>query len=147
VAFASGWLANGWRLGEQIAEASMAAQQERAEAFRWVAAEQAKSAQSMAQADQAAQEKLTNAEQDLSRLERCIADGSGCGLRIKVRTAPAKCGGVSEAGATTGLGAGAVETAELDPSLGSDYRALRIGIVELEEALRLCVSQSMMPEQ
>lgn len=81
----------------------------------------------------AALEELQRATQKNQDLDRCIAAGRGCGLRVKV----AACTSVS---ATPGVGQPASQTAELDPSARSDYRALRDGIVRLEQALKVCVN-------
>lgn len=130
---ATGWIANGWRLGEQM-------QSERNE---WSAAEQRRRDEADARAlevwvaDQHAQKEITNRENRLSEFERCIAAGRGCGLRVRVKACP----GVPT-GETAGVGAGAEQTAELAPELGPDYRALRAGIGRLEEALKVCVSAS-----
>jgi hypothetical protein len=136
LAFAAGWASNGWRLGEQM-------QQERSE---WAKTEKAHTDKERADADaralelwaadQHAQKEITEHETKLSELERCIANGRGCGLRVRI-TKPAACLSTGEA---SGVGAGAVETAELDESARPAYRALRTGIVRLESALRVCIS-------
>lgn len=136
---AVGWVAQGWRLGEQLAETGRQAEHERAEAFRYVATEQNKAAQAMAAADIAAQGELSDERKQVDALERCIAAGRGCGLRVKARCPAA--GTVPTDRAAAGVGAGPESTAELDPAVGPDYRALRLGIVELEQAVKLCVSQ------
>jgi hypothetical protein len=87
-------------------------------------------------ADQHAQKEITGHETKLSELERCIATGRGCGLRIRVAK-PAAC---VSAGEASGVGSGAGESAELDESARPAYRALRTGIVRLESALRVCIS-------
>lgn len=144
-----GWSANGWRLGEQIAQtetkaarAETAAEHERAEAFRWVAAEQNRSTEAMAEADRKATEEIAHAESETSRLERCIADGRGCGLRVRiVRSAPAKCDGVPEAGAAAGVGDRSGEWAELSRGTALDILRLESAVRVAQEALKLCVAQ------
>jgi len=131
-----GWVANGWRLGEQM-------QKERNE---WAQVEKARvnagrieadnRALELWAADQYAQKEITEHETKLSELERCIAAGRGCGLRIRVAK-PSACMPANEA---AGVGSGAVETAELDESARPAYRALRTGIVKLESALKVCIS-------
>lgn len=134
---ATGWTANGWRLGEQM----------QAERNEWAAAEKARTdaermesdarALELWAADARAQKEITDAEKKAADLERCIAAGRGCGLRVRV--APRACPGVP-AGEVTGVGAGAEQTAELDPAARQDYRTLRSGIIRLEQALKVCVS-------
>ena len=134
---ATGWTANGWRLGEQM----------QAERNEWKATEKrrADAAQSEAQrradeqyaADKLAQQEITDAEKKAAELERCIDAGRGCGLRVRVT--PRACPGVP-AGEAAGVGAGSEQTAELDPAVRQDYRTLRAGIIRLEQALKVCVS-------
>lgn len=136
-AFLVGWTANGWRLGEKIEKTERTAQHERAEAFRLVRAAETKADETIRAADVTAQRELAENEKRLSDFERCIADGSGCGLRVKVRTISTSC---VPTGETAGLGVGISRSAELDPSSGPDYRALRLGIRRLEAALKVCTS-------
>lgn len=134
--FGAGWKVQGWRLGEQMQE----------ERNQWAAAEKARvdaerieadaRALELWAADQHAQKEITEHETKLSELERCIAAGRGCGLRIRVAKPPA----CVSAGEAAGVGAGAVEAAELDESARPAYRALRTGIVRLESALKVCIS-------
>lgn len=136
VAVATGWTANGWRLGEQM----------QAERNEWAQAEKARIDTARIEADnraldtwaedQRAQQEITQHETKLSELERCIAAGRGCGLRIRVAK-PATCMPTGEA---SGVGTGTVETAELDESARPAYRALRTGIVRLESALKVCLA-------
>ena len=138
-AFSAGALVNGWRLGEQM----------QAERNAWAESEQKRMDKERAEAaaralevwvaDQNAQKEITERENRLSEFERCIAAGRGCGLRVKVK--PAACPNVP-AGEASGVGSGAVETAELDDSARSDYRTLRNGIERLEKALKVCVAAS-----
>lgn len=141
-AFGAGWLANGWRLGQDAAQLQALGEHERAEAFRYVAAEQTRNAQALAALDAAAQERLTHAETDLARFERCIAAGAGCGLRVKIRPAPAS---LPAPGAAACVGDRDGGAAELAADVGPDYRALRTGIVRLEEALRVCIAAGRAP--
>lgn len=131
MSFAAGWQANGWRLGEQIA-AQTAEQQHTAKVQAdakaldiWVA-------------DQHAQVKIQEANDETERLERCIASGHGCGLRVK--TVARTCSDPA-----TGVDSGTQSTAQLDPSVGPDYRTLRAGIVRLEQALKVCVRATEQP--
>jgi len=136
IAFLAGWQANGWRLGEQM-------QQERNE---WAATEKARTdkertdsdarALELWAADQHAQKEITENEKKLSELERCIANGRGCGLRVRIAKPTANLS-TSEA---SGVGAGTGESAELDESARPAYRALRTGIARLESALKVCIS-------
>lgn len=135
---ASGWVANGWRLGIDMQdERSAWAESERLR----IESERAESdARALAVwvEDQRAQQEIAEREQKLLEFERCIAAGAGCGLRVRVVTkATASC---VPAGEASGVGAGAVETAELAPESRPDYRALRTGIPRLEEALKVCIA-------
>lgn len=135
--FAAGWAVNGWRLGEQIKATAEAAEKQRADAVRWAMTEQDRAAQAMRQQDTEAQQRIAEKNEQLSAFERCIADGRGCGLRVKVARCPA---GVPEAGAAAGVGGGSQQSVELADSVGPDYRTLRTGIVRLEQALKVCVN-------
>lgn len=136
-AFGSGWAVNGWRLGEQIKATAEAAEKQRADAVRWAMTEQDRAAQAMRQQDTEAQQRIAEKNEQLSAFERCIADGRGCGLRVKVARCPAS---LPEAGAAASVGGGSQQGAELADSVGPDYRALRTGIVRLEQALKVCVN-------
>ena len=85
--------------------------------------------------DRVSQEKIDEAKQKALEFERCIAAGAGCGLRVKVRPATAS---VSASGGSCVGGAGE-QTAELADSARPDHRALRAGILEVEEALKVCL--------
>lgn len=137
--FLAGWTANGWRLDEQIAETTAAAEHERAEAFRWVQSEQKRSAAAMAVEDARATGEIRDAQDETARLLNCIDRGDGCGLRVRIVRAPVKCGTMPEAGTTPGMGDRGGEWAELDPTARSSYRALRERLPIVEQALRLCV--------
>ena len=136
IAFASGWASNGWRLGEQMQQ----------ELNEWAKAEKARTDKERADADaralelwaadQHAQKENTEHEAKLSELERCIAAGRGCGLRVRIAK-PTACLSTGEA---SGVGTGSGESAELDESARPAYRALRTGIVRLESALKVCIS-------
>lgn len=139
--FLSGWHANGWRLGERAAQLEAAAEHERAEAFRWVASEQKRSAATMAVADTQALLEVRREQEEADRLRDCITAGAGCGLRVKVTRAAAQCTDVPEASATPGMGDRASEWAELDAGSQQAYFALRDRIPRLEQALMLCVAQ------
>lgn len=130
-----GWFTNDWRLGEQIALTEAAAEHERAEAFRWVAAEQTRSAAEMALADTNA---LMEVKRQNEKLLDCIERGAGCGLRVKV-VRSAAC--VPEAGAAAGMGDRGGEWAELDADARRDYIALRARLPVVEQALKLCVDR------
>lgn len=118
-----------------------AAEHERAEAFRWVVSEQKRSAAAMAVEDARATGEIIHAKQETDRLLDCIERGAGCGLRIKVARAPAKCADVPEAGASAGVGDRGGEWAELDGVTRQDYRALRDALKTRDEALKLCVGR------
>ena len=134
---AVGWTANSWRLGEQM----------QAERNEWAATEKARADAARIESDARAlelwvvdahaQKEITDAEKKAAELERCIDAGRGCGLRVRVQVAA--CPGVP-AGEAAGVGAGAEQTAELDPAARQDYRTLRSGIIRLEQALKVCVS-------
>lgn len=99
--------------------------------------EQDRAAQAMRQQDTEAQQRIAEKNEQLSAFERCIADGRGCGLRVKVARCPTS---LSETGAAAGVGSGSQQSVELADSVGPDYRALRTGIVRLEQALKVCVN-------
>lgn len=141
LAFGAGWVSNGWRLGEQAAELQLAAEHERAEAFRWVQSEQKRSAAAMALADTQAMGEIKGAQEKTDQLLGCIERGDGCGLRVRVVRTPAKCGPVPETGTAAGVGDRGGEWAELDAATRSSYRALRQRLPVVEQALKLCVSQ------
>lgn len=140
-AFFAGWSANGWRLGERAAQLEAAAERERAEAFRWVQSEQKRSAAAMAVADTNALAEVRREQEEADRLRACIDSGFGCGLRVKVTRATAKCADVPGAAASTGLGDRGSEWAELDRNSQQAYFALRDRIPRLEQALKVCVGQ------
>lgn len=118
-----------------------AAEHERAEAFRWVASEQKRSAAAMAVEDARATGEIKHAQEQTDRLLDCIDRGAGCGLRIKVARNPTKCGAVPEAGAAPSVGSGSGEWAELDEESQQAYFALRERLPIVEQALKVCVSQ------
>lgn len=136
--FVAGWTGNGWRLGEHIAAKEAAAAKTETKARDAIITAERRAAEQTAEADARAQREIAENEQRLAEFERCIAAGAGCGLRIKVRTVPAAT--CVSSGDAPGVGAGGEQTAELDPALGPDYRALRTGIQRLEQALKVCVS-------
>lgn len=133
---AVGWTVNGWRLDGEAATLRAAAEHERAESFRLVLAEQDRAAAAVHAADVAATGRITDVEKEADRLERCIAAGTGCGLRVKVTRAAC----VPAPGAPAGVGDRGSEWAELDATARQDYRALRAGLVRLEQALAVCVA-------
>lgn len=118
-----------------------AVEQERAEAFRWVAAEQERAADAMAQADKQALERIAHENEEVERLRDCIERGTGCGLRVKVVRTPAQCGDVPETGTAAGLGDRSGEWAELSRSTSLDILALRSRLPVIEQALKLCVER------
>jgi len=118
-----------------------AAESARAEAFRWVADEQKRSAEAMAKADSQALEEIANAQQENDRLKSCIDSGAGCGLRVKVTRSAAQCANVPGSVTSPGMGSRGSEWAELDRDSQRAYFALRDKIPKLEEALKLCVSR------
>jgi hypothetical protein len=119
----------------KAAQLQATAEHERAEAFRWVAAEQARSAADMALADTNA---LIEVRRQNEKLLDCIERGGGCGLRVKV-VRPAAC--VPEADTATGVGDRGGEWAELDADARRDYLALRARLPVVEQALKLCVDR------
>lgn len=145
---AVGWFSNGWRLGEQIAQtdartarAETAAEHERAEAFRWVIAEQKRSAAEMAVADTNALIEVRREQEKADKLRDCIERGTGCGLRVRVVRPATQCGNLPEADTATGLGDRGGEWAELDSDARRDYLALRARLPVIEQALKLCVDR------
>lgn len=126
-----GWQTQGWR---------MDAQHQRAIAEQLAAAEaqRLQLEQQLRVAEQAALDKVATVEQENAQLDRCIRDGRGCGLRVKV----AACPGVP---AAPGVGAETGGGAELDPDARQDYYALRAGIVRLEQALKVCTHVAVQP--
>lgn len=137
VAFFAGWAVNEWRLDAsfQVERNAWAqAEQDRKDKERL---ESDNRALELWAADQREEQKRLADEKKLADFERCIADGSGCGLRVRIKAAT--CPSVP-AGQAAGVGARTVETAQLDDSVGPDYRALRSGIQRLEAALKVCVS-------
>lgn len=143
-----GWFSNGWRLGEQIAQtdtrtarAETAAEHERAEAFRWVIAEQKRSAAEMAVADTNALIEVRREQEKTDKLRDCIERGTGCGLRVKIVRTPAQCGNLPETGAAAGVGDRGGEWAELDPATRRDYYTLREQLAVVQRAAKLCVDR------
>lgn len=136
---ASGWLANGWRLGQDMQEERNAWAESERQRIESERKESDARALAVWAEDQRAQQEIAEREQKLLEFERCIAAGRGCGLRVRVVTKAASC---VPAGEAAGVGSGAVETAELAPELRPDYRALRTGIAELEQALKVCIAAS-----
>lgn len=120
---------------------ALAAGHERAEAFRWVASEQKRSAAAMAVADTEALAEVRGVQEEAKRLLGCIDSGHGCGLRVKVVRSPAKCGELPETASAPGMGSGSGEWAELDRAAQQAYFSIRERIPVIEQALRLCVSQ------
>lgn len=138
LAFGAGWTSNGWRLGERMAENDRATTLAQSKAQAAMIEVERLAAENTAAADGVAQQEISADEKRLAELERCIAAGAGCGLRIKVRTVPAAA--CMPTGDAAGVGTGGGQTAELAAELGPDYRALRTGIVRLEQALAVCIS-------
>lgn len=122
----------------KAAQLQAAAEHERAEAFRWVAAEQTRSAAEMALADTNALIEVRREQEKTDQLRDCIERGAGCGLRVKV-VRPAAC--VPEADTAAGVGDRGGEWAELDADARRDYLALRARLPVVEQALRLCVDR------
>ena len=129
-------LVQSWRYDAQIAGMERIAEHERAESFRLVHAEQSRAIKAMSDADAKYSKEVSDATAKTEALLRCIESGSGCGLRIKTKPAPS----VPGTGPYSGVGQGSGEYSELDPSLGSAYRALRIEIARKEAALKMCVA-------
>lgn len=125
----------------KAAQLRATAEHERAEAFRWVAAEQKRSAAEMAIADTNALIEVRREQEETDKLRDCIERGAGCGLRVKVVRTPAQCGDVPEAGTAAGVGDRGGEWAELDR--GTALRILRLesGIRVAQQALKLCVDR------
>ncbi|MNZ24095.1 Bacteriophage lysis protein [compost metagenome] len=126
-----GWQANGWRLTANY-EGQLAAAAQEAEAVRLAGEEKQRAA------EVAALQRIEDANREAARLERCVAAGAGCGLRVKTIRVPA-------GPATAGVGEGCSGEAELDPGARPDYFALRAGIVQLEQALKVCVNAPVQP--
>ena len=139
-ALASWWLTD---LAADAAASKLqaAAEHERAEAFRWVTAEQTRSAAEMALADTNALIEVKREQEKTDQLRDCIERGAGCGLRVKVVRTAAQCGKLPEAGTPTGLGDRGSEWAELDADARRDYLALRARLPVVEQALKLCVDR------
>lgn len=139
--FASGWTANGWRLGQEIEAIRTAHAREKvdqSEAFSQrraaLAAERDALAQRMSAIDKLATEKLRKDRDETNRHRDCLSDGT-CGLRIQATCAPA-AGGAPEAPNGTGVDPG--EGATLDPAARSAYSALRDAIDSTENKLNAC---------
>lgn len=90
----------------------------------------------IATADTAAQGEIGSAQNQIDQLNRCITAGAGCGLRVKVKYQPGQC---VPGAAVAGVGDRGEQTAELDDVSRQDYSALRLGIVRVEQALKVCV--------
>lgn len=128
--------AQGLRYGEKIAKAETAISTERAEAMKFILAEQEAGTARMAAADQKYTGELTDAKGKIADLERRVAAGAS-GLRVKAKCPAAKP--VPEAGSVAGVGSGDGESAELSANARPDYYALRLGIAGVEAALKACV--------
>jgi hypothetical protein len=124
--------------GNKAAQLQATAEHERAEAFRWVAAEQTRSAADMALADTNALIEVKREQEKTDQLRDCIERSHGCGLRVKV-VRGAAC--VSETDTTAGVGDRGGEWAELDADARRDYLALRARLPVVEQALKLCVDR------
>lgn len=96
--------------------------------------EQAK-AKALAELDAQATAQQKAAQHENEKLRSCIDSGSGCGLRVKVITAPAT-GRVPGAASDSSVGVAA--SAELDPAARQDYYALRAGLAEQRQQLLTC---------
>lgn len=140
-AFAAGWVTNGWRLDERASSLQAVAEHERAEAFRWVVAEQKRSAAEMAIADTNALVEIRREQEKTDKLRDCIERGAGCGLRVKVVRPTAQCGNLPETGTAAGVGDRSGEWAELDAHARRDYLTLRSRLPVIEQALKLCVDR------
>lgn len=138
--------AAGWWFTDLAADAAAsklqaATQHERAEAFRWVAAEQKRSVAEMAVADTQALAEVRREQEETDKLRDCIERGNGCGLRVKVVRAATQCGNMPETGTPAGVGDRGGEWAELDADARRDYLALRARLPIVEQALKLCVDR------
>lgn len=135
------WTAQGWRYGEEIAtmradESGRVAdaQRQAREILQRRYAAVAETNERNARAEWAAYGGMRNAQVQDDRLRADVDAGR---QRLHVAAAcPAARGGVSDAGAGTGVGNGA--RAELDPAARSDYFALRAGIRQVTAQLEAC---------
>ena len=139
--FAAGWAANGWRMGEQLAEAEKshsdtlgeitraAAQQVRAQLDARVLLEQ-----HLAELDSTQHKELTDAQAENERLRRLYsgADAERKRLRIEVRVAEADRV-VSATTATGSVGDGA--SVELSERAGSTVWDIRAGMIRDQKKL------------
>jgi prophage endopeptidase len=128
--------AQGWRYTAQIATAEAAISAERAEAMKFVLAEQEASAARMAEADQKYTGELSDAKGKIADLEQRVAAGTS-GLRVKAKCPAAKQ--LPETGSASSVGDRDGESAELSANARPDYYALRLGIAGVEAALKACV--------
>lgn len=121
VAAASAWQVQSWRYGSQIAD--MREQQSSAIAVAYSRMQDMSSR--LAQADQKAIQKLTEAQNENDSLRRAVAAGT-VRLRVKANCLPSNTGApsVGDAGA-----------AELGAEAGQDILDIRSGIIELEARL------------
>lgn len=139
-ACASFWLTDLYH-SNKAAQLQTTAEHERAEAFRWVIAEQKRSAAEMAVADTNALIEVRREQEKTDKLRDCIERGTGCGLRVKVVRPATQCGNMPEADTAARVGDRGGEWAELDADARRDYLALRARLPVVEQALRLCVDR------
>ncbi|WP_434456494.1 lysis protein [Stutzerimonas urumqiensis] len=140
-AFFAGWLANGWRLGGQIAEIRQDHETQlrlTAEANAAVIlkqqADRLELERQLANLDQTSTERLTNAKQENDRLERLYADADGERRRLRIEVRVAR--NDATVSAATGSGSvGDAATVELSPAAGRAVWDLRRAMIEDREKL------------
>ena len=126
---ASGYIAQGWRLGEQLASLQadhaktlQAIADKTAEARAAVARYELAAHAQLADKDVQHYQELTHAKTETDRLRACVAAGA-CGVRIITRsTACAAGGGLPKDAGAGGLGDGAIA---LDPATAGRVLDLR----------------------
>ncbi|MDP2746210.1 lysis system i-spanin subunit Rz [Pseudomonas sp.] len=141
VVFAAGWAANGWRMGEQLAEAEKTHSDTLGEISRAAARQvsdqldaRVQSEQLLADLDSTKHKELTDAEGENERWRRLYsgADDERKRLRIEARIAAADLV-VSKTTGSSGLGDGA--SVELSERAGSAVWDIRAGMIRDQKKL------------
>lgn len=122
IAFAGGWLVQGWRMSSQIADLKLEHSEQAlamADAAKQIGI---KANAAISEADQRAWKGLENDKAELRRLRGCVADGT-CGVRLITKYVPTDSGGSDSSPGSVGH-----DTIEIAPDVQRRVLDLREAI-------------------
>lgn len=141
-AFAAGWQANGWRMGEQLAKQRTEhidqlriTAETNATVIRRQQAEQQQQARTAASLDAKHYEELTREQTENRRLEALYSDADNERRRLRIDVIVARNDAIVSATAGSS-GVGDASTVELSPAAGRAVWDLRRSMIEDQEKLR-----------